>query len=218
MFNDPWRPNITDYLAFIYSQGVLPASFPSAAGTVTGGDLNDLTDSTQAWTPNQWLGYVAEDITQGFRAPIASNSASNLVFTKALPAVPAAGDSYLIGTVWLFTTFRIALESVNPVLDVGGDALFQLAVYNFGLDRLMNYAQDVPNQTYFKDRRADYRIYNLNAGLPAEVSDQGSSTGLVNPEFMEKLTLQDLQMTKTPWGRRYIEIAQAFGPVVWGVT
>ena len=51
----------------------------------------------------------------------------------------------------------------------------------------------------------------------ASASDEGTSTALLNPEFMKTLTLQNLQALKDPYGRTYLQFAQSFGPV-WGLT
>jgi len=92
-----------------------------------------------------------------------------------------------------------------------------LAVYNLATDRLINYGQDIQNQTYFQDERAKLRIFDARIGVPSSVNDNGTAVGVLNPEFLKNVTLADLQYLKTPFGRAYIEIAQTVG-TVWGVS
>jgi hypothetical protein len=219
MFTNPRRPNISDYLAFVYGVGIPPANFPSATGTATGGDLDTLTDSTAAWSTDQWKGYVVQDILQQ-QCPVSilSSTADTLTFAAPMSAPVAAGDKYLIGSQWLFTSFSVSLDTVNTVLEIGSSQLYLLAVYNLGVDRLLNYAQDVPDQTYFRDKRKDYGLFVVKVGVPSAAADNGTSTGILNPEFMKTMTLGDLQTLKTEFGRRYMEIAQNFGPNVWGIS
>jgi hypothetical protein len=51
----------------------------------------------------------------------------------------------------------------------------------------------------------------------AGTSDAGSSTSLLNPEFMKTLTMRDLRTLKDPWGRAYMEAAMDYGEI-WGLT
>lgn len=217
MFANPLTPNIPDYLAFIYGIGVPTANFPSTTGVATGGDLNSLTDSAATWTVNQWQGYVVFDSSQGISVSIASNTGQTLTFATPLSTPIRVADKYLIASQWLFTTYAVALDTVNDLLCIGSSQLYVLGVYNLGADRLINYAQDVPDQTYFFDQRKDYAIFRPSAGLPSSANDGGTAVGILNPEWMKTMTLQDLQTMKTPFGRRYMEIAQNFG-VIWGMS
>lgn len=218
MFATPTKPNISDYLAFIYSMGVPAPNFPSATGTATGGSTTTLVDAAATWTANQWAGYVVQDLVLGCPVSIVSNTTTTLTFATPLSLPVLAGDKYLIGSQWLFTTYTVAIETVNDLLCIASATLYVLALYNLGLDRLLNYAHDVTAQTYFKDQRTTYGLYNVKVGVPSSSADQGTSTGILNPEFMKTMTLGDLQTMKTPYGRRYMEIAQSFGVEPWGMS
>jgi hypothetical protein len=115
-------------------------------------------------------------------------------------------------------TLTISLEIVNVVLSVGSCQLYTLAVYNLAADRLITYAPDVPAQTYFQDLRNKLNISSFTPGVPSEVADQGTSVGLLNPDFLKAMTIGDLQTLKTFYGRQYMAFAQDYGPAIWGVT
>lgn len=133
------------------------------------------------------------------------------------------------GSADITLSLSIAVATVNDALQVGCSSanattgtvllsLYVLAVYNLAADRLINYADDVPGQTYFEDTRKKFRIYEPAVGVTTSASDGGTAGSLKNPEYLSMLTLDDLQTLKTPWGRRYMGMAQAYGPVVWGLT
>lgn len=73
------------------------------------------------------------------------------------------------------------------------------------------------SELYFYRARAAFGINRVSVGVVTSAGDQGTSTGLLNPEFMQNLTLADLQYLKTPYGQAYVSIAQRFGRL-WGLT
>jgi hypothetical protein len=50
-----------------------------------------------------------------------------------------------------------------------------------------------------------------------QASDQGTSEGLFIPAQIQNMTLMDLQLAKSPWGRAYLMIAGQWG-TIWGIT
>lgn len=117
----------------------------------------------------------------------------------------------------IITTLAVAKEIVNTALTVA-PSIYVLAVYNLGADRLINYANDVENQTYFADLRAKLSITTITTGVMSSGADAGTSAGMLNPEQMQLLTFQDLQTLKTPYGRQYMAFAQMYGRTLWGVN
>ena len=71
---------------------------------------------------------------------------------------------------------------------------------------------------YFVLARRSFKINSFVPGIVANTSDLTTSVGLDNPDFFKMLTLFDLQLLKTPWGRAYLAMAQKVGPTVWGLT
>jgi len=116
-----------------------------------------------------------------------------------------------------------AAPSINPY-----PSLYAIAVYNLGGDALVNAALDAsgaptiagtnPPVKFWAYTRSLYKIDNFLAGVVQSTSDNGSSTSLAIPEMMQQLNLMDLQTLKTPWGRRYMQIAQQMGPTDWGIS
>lgn len=126
--------------------------------------------------------------------------------------------------------YGVAIQTVNLQLTQVGvpsgpfdsppgsvPSIYALAVYNLAGDNLINYAMDVPPSTYFADLRT---LWNINAFVPGVVqsaADVSTSTTLVVQKAAENFTLSDLQNLKTPYGRRYLSIAQKVG-TNWGLT
>jgi hypothetical protein len=73
------------------------------------------------------------------------------------------------------------------------------------------------SSTYFYRARSTYGINRFAPGVVTSTGDQGTNVGLLNPKFMQNLTLADLQYMKTPWGRAYLSISQKFGSL-WGLS
>lgn len=219
MFTSPTTPNLTDYVSFLYSVvGIPAANLPSAVGTASGGDTGALQDFSQSWDLGQWAGYAVVDSTQGETVAVASNDSSTLFFAATLTNPVLVGDAYQIVPDIILTSLAIAQEIVNTALNQASPSIYTLAVYNLAADRLINFAMDVPNQTFFKDLRKSFRLTDVSVGVPSQVSDQGTAVGILNPEQMKLLTIQDLQVMKTIYGRTYLGFAQAYGRTIWGLT
>ena len=54
-------------------------------------------------------------------------------------------------------------------------------------------------------------------GVVSGSSDEGTSQTLAVPDVMGQLTQNDLQFTKTPWGRYWLGYGQSVGPL-WDLT
>lgn len=115
------------------------------------------------------------------------------------------------------TAFQIAQDLVNPVLGFVTPDLFTIATYNLAGHQLIEYAPDQTGQTYFENLRKSFALNAPAVGVVQSAGDNGTSASVVTPDFMAHLSLSDLQLMKTPWGRRYLEIAQKFG-ALWGIS
>lgn len=125
-------------------------------------------------------------------------------------AIPA--DSMMLSM-----TYDVATATVNPALAGASPMIYTLAIYNIGADMLVNWSPDQPGQTYFADLRKAYGVFDFAPGVVTSSSDGGTSTSIMNPEFMKDFTLANLQNLKTPYGRQYLAWAQAYGPL-WGLS
>lgn len=111
--------------------------------------------------------------------------------------------------------FDAAAVSLNTF---GVNSIYDLAVYNLAGSNLINYAQDQPGKNFFEALRAKLNITGFVSGVVQGSSDEGTSVSLVVQEAAKYFTLSDLSNLKDPWGRRYLELAQSFGPATWGIS
>jgi hypothetical protein len=118
---------------------------------------------------------------------------------------------------WIDLSLDIAVAKVNQAF-TAFPPIYVLAVYNYAADRLVNMAIDQPGKTYFADLRKQLGLNNPSPGIIQSSSDQGTSQSFMIPAWMEDMTLTNLQMLKTPWGRAYLGYAQEYGPTIWGLT
>lgn len=138
---------------------------------------------------------------------------------SALPVVPANDTD-------ITTAFTVATSTVNPILQCVSPLYYNLAVYNYAGDYLINWASDsnaqppATNQcpsTYFAETRTAMGITSFKAGVVQSTADVSTSTTLAISEANKNLTLSDMQNLKTPYGRTYLAIAQKFGDI-WGLS
>jgi hypothetical protein len=114
------------------------------------------------------------------------------------------------------SSYDYAIATVNQLL-LTVELAYQNAVYNLAGDILINFGQDITPSTVFADIRTAYKINSFVPGFVSSTSDNGTSTSLETPDFFRELTLSDLQLMKTPYGRAYLAIAQKAGGL-WGIT
>jgi hypothetical protein len=152
----------------------------------------------------------------GFVTPATPNVTDYTTFLRSGVGIPVADlpdDS-----MWIPTTLAIAIAQVNLALTCTVAPIYSLACYNLGADRLLNFALDLPQRSYFTDLRKTLGLLSFAAGLVASSSDSATSQSLQVIEAAKKMTLTDLQLAKTPYGRAYMGIAQSYGPTIWGLT
>ena len=146
------------------------------------------------------------------------NTTDYLSFIRNIMGIPVAAlpdDDAVIQY-----SFDASISGANLAFNavaMGQSTVYASAVYNLAGDMLINFANDQEGRTYFKELRARFNINNFQPGVIASSSDSGTSTSLLNPEFMRTFTLSDLQNLKTPFGRQYLMIAQAQG-TLWGLS
>lgn len=91
---------------------------------------------------------------------------------------------------------------------------YVLAVYNLGMHLLCKLAQDQPGQTFFTDTRAKMRLTSFRAGLVLASGDGPTSETFDVPDWIKRMSLRDLDLINTPWGREYMGYMQMYGPHV----
>jgi hypothetical protein len=125
----------------------------------------------------------------------------------------------------------VALAIVNPLIRLlsGGYSgppipgvppisLYVEAVYNLGGDNLVNFAQDQPGFCYFETLRKGFNTNGFVTGVVQASNDEGTGNTLAVMDAYKQFTLANLQNLKTPWGRRYLGIAQSAGPTTGGIS
>lgn len=125
--------------------------------------------------------------------------------------------------------YQVALDLVNPDICKVSPNEYLLAVYNLGGSNLVNFAPDSMTAPAFKSKpdgtflpfwayvRFDMKIESFTPGVVTSTSDEGTSVSLLNPDFMKTFSMDDVQLVKTPWGRRYMSLAQKYG-TLWGLS
>ena len=103
-------------------------------------------------------------------------------------------------------------------------SIYSIAVYNLGGHLLATTAADDPNAdppqvppTFWADLREKLNMNSMSLGLVTSASDQGTSAGQQIPNQIANLTLMGLDMLRTPWGRRYMQIVGQWG-TLWGLS
>lgn len=138
---------------------------------------------------------------------------TTFVYNQGVPESDLPNNSQYLQ--WAFTmAMNLALVAPCSVPSI----VYVLAVYNLGMHRLLKVAQDIPPSTFFSTQRANFKLMSLVAGVVQSSSDNVTSNSLVVPDFFKNLTMQDLDLLKTPWGQEYLAYAQQFGPDVVGVS
>ena len=126
--------------------------------------------------------------------------------------------------------YDMAYATVNTAfLQVPGP-IYQQMVYNLGGHFLVLWAQDdttsrnYPYQVidnvpygYFQWLRKENNMLGPTTGTVQAASDQSTSSSFVVPKQAQNLTLQQLGLMSTPWGRFYLGYAQSYGNL-WGLS
>jgi len=161
----------------------------------------------------------------GFVNPALPNLADFTTFvysaTQTPTGEPIPTSALPTNSPYIGYSYNVALAIVYQGLQTISPDIYVLAVYNFGLDRLINFAPDQTGQTYFATLRGSaptgYGINNFVPGVVTAATDVSTSSTLTAPDFMKSLTFSDLQRLKTPFGRTYLSFVQDMG-TLWGLS
>ena len=214
MFSDITTPNIPDFNTFSVSNGVPASSIPS--GTLTTLAINTAGAASAA----SITGTVsAGEIILGAGIPEATyitswTSLSGTVSPAPLTAVSvASASSYSIYVAWALNyALEVAIDWPGIGSRISGYAgSYLMAVYNLALHQLLKIGQDAQGATFFSGIRQTYGLTTLRPGVVMASGDENTSQTLVVPEFFKNLTLSELDLIKTPYGRAYLEYAQMYG-------
>lgn len=163
----------------------------------------------------------------------AASATGGEVLQNATP-IPIATGTYTITTLavgtatpptvdaslspWIGFAFNrgLALTLVVPGTDASD---YVHVVYCCAAHIQLEITPDLAGQTYFATAAGQqgFALSSSIAGVVAGASDQGTSSSVTVPDAMRNLTFQDLQFSKTPWGRTWLGWGQDFG-APWGLT
>ena len=115
---------------------------------------------------------------------------------------------------WAFTW---GVNWTNTGVNIPSPA-YVLACYQGGMHYLVSIAQDEPGQTFWADLRKQYNMLSFVAGAVISSSDQGTSQTLSGSKGLEDLSLVAMDAIKTPWGQKWLQYQQTYGPNVIGVA
>lgn len=166
-------------------------------------------------------------------APPGPTLAGFVAFIENAMQIPTKALATNPPSVWISYALANAMAIVNPSLRIvgipandaagvslstGWDTIYTEAVYNLAADNLINYAPDPPGVSYFKRLRKKLNINGFVSGVVQSSGDEATSVSLVVQDAAKAFTLANLQNLKTPYGRRYLSLAQSYGPSTWGIT
>lgn len=216
MFSNPTVPNIADFSAFVLNQGVPSADLPSGTLTTVGISTSGvLTAASSTGTIAAGMVLVGTGIPQYTYVAswTGSSGTATPAPTSAVEAATATAYSpYLQWALTMAEGVTLVPPSCMPPI------MYVTAVYNYGMHKLLKIGQDQPGQTFFSDQRANFKLLSFKAGPVGASADQATSQTLVTPDFLKGLTMGDLDLLLTPWGRDYLDYSQAYGPNIVGVS
>jgi hypothetical protein len=215
-WTNPTAPNLPDFYAFVLAQGVPSGDLPSGTLTTVGIDtFGNATAASVTGTISAGMVLVGAEIPQ-YTYVTAWSGTSGTVSPAPTAAVSApSAAAYSPYLQWAFTMasdITLVPPSCMPPI------LYVTAVYNYGMHKLLKIGQDISGQTFFTTQRAAFNLMSFKAGPVGASADQSTSQTLVTPDFLKGLTMGDLDLLLTPWGREYLDYSQQYGPTIVGVS
>jgi hypothetical protein len=142
--------------------------------------------------------------------------------TAALPTDspwPGYAFNQALATVLTVPAWGCWPPGTNPPSNPLG-ILYTLAVYNLATHLLFMITPDQSGQTYFTNARSStgYNLISPSMGLVTTTFDQGTGATVASPKWAAGMTIAQLEMYRTPWGRAYLSFAQSYGPSIVGLT
>jgi hypothetical protein len=190
-------------------------SLPSASSTIA---VTGPTGSVSIASPpaaieaTGWNVYANEELQNA--TPIAIGTNYDLVTIVSGASVPLADTS---ASPWLGFAFNRAMALTLRVPTVQAND-YVYVVYACATHVQLEITPDQPGQSFFSSKQGNgpggFGLGTPTAGIVASASDQGTSTTFTVPEAMKRLSFQDLQFSKTPWGRTWLGWGQDFGSPV----
>ena len=213
---NPLLPNLQDYITFVLNQGPPIADLPLIQTTITTTAGSDI--ATAASDTGLTVGMIVLSQYVPFQTTIISISGTSITLSANATGSGTGLNAYIsLDFQALQWTFDIATNLVIGGNTIAG-ILYILAVYNLGMHNLIGIALDIPGQTFFVQARKDFKVLDFVGGIISGSADQSSSASITTSEMLKNVSISDLDLFKTPWGRSYAGYAQKYGPYVVGVS
>lgn len=160
-----------------------------------------------------------------FVNPTSPSLADFLTFLATSVQIPTA--ALPVDSPWPGYSFNQAMALVVCAPAAAG-VLYTMAVYNLATAILFEITPDQSGLTYFADARSGnpstnfpnggFGLNTATLGLVTSASDEGTSSTIATPDWARNLTIGQLALFQTPWGRLYLAYAQSYGSTIWGLT
>jgi len=227
-WTNPGTPNLADFFAYAYSQGIPSVDLPLPVLSVTGGG-SGYTEAPVVTIapPSVGLGMtavatVSSGAVTGLTAVFpGTNYAALPTLTIAAPAsgVQATGVVTSLASPYPAQALNSSLDrTINPVgpgpAILGELSPYTTACYNLAMHLLLLFAQD----HVFTRLRTQFELNRFRPGIVMASGDQATSQTFIVPQFFQTITLDALEATRTPWGRAWVSWQQMYGPTVWGMS
>ena len=128
---------------------------------------------------------------------------------------------------FLVYAYNTSVATVNNAFKCIPGPIYLQMVYNLAAHWLVMWTPDVPDLVYKKVDQVDYGFFQylrkqnnmlgFTTGIVNSSSDEGTSVSLTVPKQAENLTIGQLNLTTSIWGRTYLGYAQSFG-TNWGLS
>lgn len=224
-------PDATKFAAFVANQMRIPTPYlPPDSPYLTYSldqaiNLVNLDIAALPFVPGAWslyelavynlAGAMLVEFVPDQSYPIASVAwgGSLVTVTTAAPNSVQPGDKLFVNGI--SPNGYNGLITANAVIDPS-NFNYPLAPQPSGTINVL--AGAAATEQYFAAARKSFKLAGFAPGIISSTSDAGTSASFDNPDFAKGLTLFDLQLLKTPWGRAYLNIAQKYGPTIWGMS
>jgi hypothetical protein len=233
-------PNLANFQIFTQnvagiSQAYLPLTSPQyqhAFDQATNIVLKDLAQARSAPTSysiielatyNLGVHLIIEfAIDQSFPVSAAAWAAGLVTITTPTINTVQVGDRIAVSGISPYAYDNAPIDPGSQVAAFVVNSVINMTNFNYPLSpnpgTAILAANAAVSELYFTIARARLKINEFAPGIITSTSDLTTSAGLLNPKFMQALTLENLQLLKTSWGRAYMSIAQKYGPTIWGLT
>lgn len=148
--------------------------------------------------------HILITIAQDYSVPIASLTWSSNIVT----AVTAISNNFISGNTVIVSGVVPLGYNGSQIILVANSTHFTYNLYtNPGSEIISGFV----GFNLFVNLRQYYHLNNFVAGVVKSAYDESTGESLETPNWVSNLSLNDLDILKTPYGRFYAQYAQKFG-------